>query len=70
MNLEKLKNIRIEKGYTHQGLSSLLTISLATYSKRERGIIDFKIEEFENLSKTLGLSEDEVLEVLDLDYIK
>lgn len=70
MDLKRLKKLRIEKRYTHQMLSSLLNISVASYSKREKGIIDFKIDEFENLSKILELSEIEILELLGLEYIK
>ncbi|HBE9444581.1 helix-turn-helix domain-containing protein [Clostridioides difficile] len=70
MDLKKLKKLRIEKRYTHQMLSSLLNMSVASYSKREKGIIDFKIDEFENLSKILELSEIEILELLGLEYIK
>ncbi|HBG5344042.1 TPA: helix-turn-helix transcriptional regulator [Clostridioides difficile] len=70
MDLKKLKELRIEKRYTHQMLSFRLNMSVASYSKREKGMIDFKIEEFENLSKILELSEIEILELLELDYLK
>ncbi|HFL3653924.1 TPA: helix-turn-helix domain-containing protein [Clostridioides difficile] len=70
MNLEKLKKHRIEKKYTHQIISMRLNMASSTYSRKEKGIKDFKIEEFENISKELGLSDDEVLELLGLDYLK
>ncbi|HFL3696527.1 helix-turn-helix domain-containing protein [Clostridioides difficile] len=70
MKLEKLKEYRIKKRYTHQIISEYLNMASSTYSRKEKGIKDFKIEEFENISKVLGLSDDEGLELLGLDYLK
>ncbi|HBG2132404.1 TPA: helix-turn-helix transcriptional regulator [Clostridioides difficile] len=69
MDLKRLKKLRLEKRYTHKMLSSLLNMSVSSYSKREKGIIDFKIDEFENLSKILELNEIEILELLGLEYL-
>lgn len=70
MKLEKLKEYRIEKKYTHQIISVCLNMASSTYSRKEKGTKDFKMEEFENISKVLELNDDEVLELLELDYLK
>ena len=41
MNSSKLKGIRVEKGKTQKNMAELIGKSLVTYSKKERGEVEF-----------------------------
>ena len=45
MNSSKLKGIRVEKGKTQKNMAELIGKSLVTYSKKERGEVEFSNEE-------------------------
>ena len=45
MNSSKLKGIRVEKGKTQKNIAELIGKSLVTYSKKERGEVEFSNEE-------------------------
>ncbi|AWH83433.1 TPA: helix-turn-helix transcriptional regulator [Clostridioides difficile] len=63
MNLQRLKELRLEHGYTQQQLATHMDMSQTTYSDKEKGKTPFTIPEFEKLHKFLG---EEVLELLEL----
>ncbi|HFL3696514.1 helix-turn-helix domain-containing protein [Clostridioides difficile] len=62
MKLVRLKELRLEKGYTQQQLATYMGMSQTTYSDKEKGRTPFTVPEFERLYKFLG---EEVLELLE-----
>ncbi|MDF2545796.1 MAG: family transcriptional regulator [Anaerosolibacter sp.] len=63
MNPNKLKGMRIEKGYTQEELAAKMGISLKTYNRKELGMIEFSRKEISNLAEELNLSIDKVNEI-------
>ena len=55
MNSSKLKGIRVEKN-----MAELIGKSLVTYSKKERGEVEFSNEEMSIVAKALDLTSDQV----------
>lgn len=64
VNLERLKEIRLEHGYTQQQFATYIGLSTSTYTDKEAGKTKFKVEELEEILKFLNL---DPLELLDLD---
>lgn len=60
MNSSKLKGIRVEKGKTQKNMAELIGKSLVTYSKKERGEVEFSNEEMNIVAKVLDLTSDQV----------
>ena len=60
MNSSKLKGIRVEKGKTQKNMAELIGKSLVTYSKKERGEVEFSNEEMSIVAKALDLTSDQV----------
>ena len=56
MNSSKLKGIRVEKGKTQKNMAELIGKSLVTYSKKERGEVEFSNEEMSIVAKALDLT--------------
>ncbi len=56
MGANKLKVARVAKNMTQEDVARLLGITLATYNRKELGLVDFKRSEVLNLSKVLSLS--------------
>ena len=74
---EKLKAIRISKGWTQEDLAHDLDISLTSYSKIERNKTDINFSRLEQISKIFKMSVMEILawgdksqSKLDEKYIK
>lgn len=59
MNSSKLKGIRVEKGKTQKNMAELIGKSLVTYSKKERGEVEFSNEEMSIVAKALDLTSDQ-----------
>ena len=57
MNSSKLKGIRVEKGKTQKNMAELIGKSLVTYSKKERGEVEFSNEEMWELKNCYTLDE-------------
>lgn len=60
MNSSKLKGIRVEKGKTQKNMAESIGKSLVTYSKKERGEVEFSNEEVGIVAKVLDLTSDQV----------
>lgn len=60
MNGSKLKGIRVEKGKTQKDMAELIGKSLVTYSKKERGEVDFSNDEMNAIAKALDLTSNQV----------
>lgn len=51
--LLKLKGKRVEKGLTQRKISELLNMELATYTRKERGKAQFKLDEIHRILEIL-----------------
>lgn len=67
MNSSKLKGIRVEKGKTQKNMAELIGKSLVTYSKKERGEVEFSNEEMSIVAKALDLTSDQVNAIFFFD---
>lgn len=63
MNTNKLKGLRVSKGYTQKGMAKELEMAIKTYNRKETGIVEFNRNEIFKLSEVLGLTLGEVNEV-------
>lgn len=63
MKLQKLRGIRVAKGYTQHTLAKKLGMSTKTYNRKELGIIEFNRQELLSLIEVLGLTANEVNEI-------
>ncbi|WP_087554726.1 helix-turn-helix transcriptional regulator [Clostridioides difficile] len=62
MKLNKLKELREQKGYTQLEFSLLIDINYKTYNRKEQGKTDFTVTELEKIYKILDVNP---LELLD-----
>lgn len=51
--LSKLKGKRVEKGYTQKDLAKLLNIETATYTRKENGLVQFRLDEINKILEIL-----------------
>lgn len=62
MTMEKLKNLRKQRGYTQQQIADILATDVSNYSKKESGDVKIYDEEWEKLAKALDVSVDDIKE--------
>lgn len=56
INLEKIKEVRISKGYTQDYMALRLGWkNRSTYAKRELGLVDLGVNEFIKMAKNIGI---------------
>lgn len=63
--MNRLKELRTEKGYTQIELSKIINIDQSNYSKVERGTGDINVNLVKQLSKLYNISADYILELTD-----
>ncbi|MBS4534473.1 helix-turn-helix transcriptional regulator [Clostridium sp. D2Q-14] len=63
MNSNKLKGIRIAKGYTQKQMAIKLGMAIRTYNRKELGIVEFNRAEIQKIAQILNLSLDEMNEI-------
>ena len=51
--LQKLKGKRVEKGYTQKEISKLINMETATYTRKEKGKAQFKLDEIYKILEIL-----------------
>ncbi len=51
--LSKLKGKRVEKGLTQKKMAELLNIETATYTRKEKGIRQFRLDEINKILEIL-----------------
>jgi transcriptional regulator with XRE-family HTH domain len=59
----KLRNIRVEKGFSQELISLKIGISPVSYSRKETGKREFSRTEIENISKTMKLTYKQIIEI-------
>lgn len=66
---KELKNHRLEKGFTQQKLAYQLGMDKTSYCKREKGVIDFSLEEIKKIVKVLNMSEKDIIRIFFEDKV-
>lgn len=60
MNLNKLRGLRVEKGYTQEEIAKLIGISFTSYQRKENGVTQFTADEIVKLAETLRVNISEI----------
>ncbi|MFQ9545728.1 MAG: helix-turn-helix transcriptional regulator [Clostridium sp.] len=63
MKSNMLKSERIKNGFTQKDLAKALKIDVTSYSKRETGIVEFKLNEVIHLKEILNLTPKSIDEI-------
>ncbi|WP_337965456.1 helix-turn-helix transcriptional regulator [uncultured Flavobacterium sp.] len=58
----KLKQLRLERDITQEVMADRLAMTQATYSRKERGVIDITEEEWSKITDVLGVNKEDVFE--------
>lgn len=58
----KLKQLRLEKEITQEVMADRLAMTQATYSRKERGVIDITEPEWNKIAEILGVDKETVFE--------
>lgn len=67
---EKIRYIRILKGYSQENMAEMLGISTTGYSKIERGETDISFSRLEQIAKALDISVIDLLSFQDKYYVQ
>lgn len=60
MNLNKLRGLRVEKGYTQEYMAKLIGISLTSYQRKESGATQFTANELVKIAEVLEIDIKEI----------
>ncbi|MFC4383103.1 helix-turn-helix domain-containing protein [Chryseobacterium bernardetii] len=60
--MEKLKNLRKQRGYTQQQIADILATDVSNYSRKENGEVKIFDDEWEKLAKALDTSIEDIRE--------
>lgn len=62
MTMEKLKNLRKQRGYTQQQIADIIATDVSNYSRKENGDVKIYDEEWEKIAKALDVSVEDIKE--------
>lgn len=62
MTMEKLKNLRKQRGYTQQQIADILATDVSNYSRKENGEVKIFDDEWEKLAKALDTTIEDIRE--------
>ncbi|WP_317198082.1 helix-turn-helix transcriptional regulator [Chryseobacterium rhizoplanae] len=60
--MEKLKNLRKQRGYTQQQIADILATDVSNYSRKENGEVKIFDDEWEKLAKALDTTIEDIRE--------
>ncbi|PWN69176.1 XRE family transcriptional regulator [Chryseobacterium phosphatilyticum] len=60
--MEKLKNIRKQRGYTQEYMSKIISTDVSNYCRKESGEVKIYDDEWEKLAKALDIPVEEIKE--------
>ncbi|WP_162073569.1 helix-turn-helix domain-containing protein [Chryseobacterium fistulae] len=60
--MEKLKNLRKQRGFSQEYMSRIISTDTSNYSRKENGDVKIYDEEWEKLAKALGVEVEEIKE--------
>ncbi|MGC4129431.1 MAG: helix-turn-helix transcriptional regulator [Bergeyella sp.] len=61
LDLDKIRSVRIQKGFSQEYVADVLEISQAKYSRLESGKIEITLREFCELISLLGLNSSDII---------
>jgi len=61
LKFERIRNLRIDHGYTQQYMASLLNVKQNTYSQYELGVLNYPVDVLMKLADFYGVSVDYLL---------
>lgn len=62
MEKKKLIQARKKKGYTQKDMAEILCMGISNYSRKEKGILSMRNEEWEKIAEYLGIPVEEIHE--------
>lgn len=68
--MEKLRNVRKQRGYTQEYMSKILSTDVSNYSRKESGDVRIYDDEWEKLAKALDVRVEEIKEEKALSIIQ
>lgn len=66
LQYERIRNIRIDRGYSQKEIGELLNVKQNTYSQYEVGILNYPLDVVVKLAKFYGTSVDYLLGLTDV----
>ncbi|MCT4564997.1 MAG: helix-turn-helix domain-containing protein [Maledivibacter sp.] len=63
MNSNKLKGLRVGRGYTQEKISKKIGITTKTYNRKELGFVEFNCNEISKIAEILEMSLQSVNEI-------
>ena len=66
MRYERIRNLRIDKGYTQKQVAQYLNIKQNTYSQYEIGVLNYPLEAVGKLADLYGVSVDYLMDRTDV----
>ena len=66
MRYERIRNLRIDRGYTQKQVAEYLNIKQNTYSQYEIGVLNYPLDAVVKLAKLYGVSVDYLVELTDI----
>lgn len=67
LRYERIRNIRIDRGYSQKEIGELLNVKQNTYSQYEVGILNYPLDVVVKLAKFYGTSVDYLLGLTDVE---
>ncbi|MGC5745573.1 helix-turn-helix domain-containing protein [Chryseobacterium sp. NFX27] len=68
--MEKLRNLRKQKGFTQEYMSNILATDVSNYSRKESGGVKIFDDEWEKLAKALDVKVEEIKEEREANVIQ
>ncbi|WP_223605696.1 helix-turn-helix domain-containing protein [Chryseobacterium sp. OSA05B] len=68
--MEKLRNLRKQRGFTQEYMSNILATDVSNYSRKESGSVKIYDEEWEKLAKALDVKVDEIKEEKEASVVQ
>ena len=62
MEKKKLIQARKKKGYTQKDMAEILCMGISNYSRKEKGILSMRNDEWEKIAEYLGIPVEEIYE--------
>lgn len=70
VNVQKLRGVIVERGYTQERLAKEIPMDKSTFSRKMAGDgEDFSIEQADRISKILNLTKDEAIDIFFSQYV-
>ena len=66
MRYERIRNLRIDKGYTQKQVAQYLNIKQNTYSQYDIGVLNYPLEAVGKLADLYGVSVDYLMDRTDV----